>query len=297
MLHIAERVAALPVNVLLLGETGSGKDYLAEIIHRVGPRRAAPFLRIDCGAIPHELFESELFGYEKGAFTDARHAKRGRLELAAGGTVYLDEIAALDTTLQPKLLRLLQERRFSRIGGAKALELDARFIASTTLSMEQLGRGDGVRPDLFYRLNVVSIEIPPLRARREDIAPLAESFREESAERLQRNVRAFHPDAMRALQNHDWPGNLRELKHVVERAVILAPREEIVLEDLPLAATPRGPRLVEAAAVEEWTLEELERFYIQQVLSATGQNYSRASEILGINRKTLLEKRKRYGLD
>jgi DNA-binding NtrC family response regulator len=296
MLQIAARVVDLPVNVLITGETGSGKDYLAEAIHRSGPRRNRPFLRVDCGAIPGELFESELFGYEKGSFTDARHQKRGRLEMASGGTVYLDDIASLDPVLQPKLLRLIQERRFSRIGGSQSIDVDLRFVASSSLPFEQLARGVELRNDLFYRLNVVSIAVPALRDRSEDIPLLAAAFLTESASRLQRNVREMDDDFLAALRAAPWPGNIRQLRNVIERAVLMAQATILTTMDLPPEIAADVASALVAAEQERWTLEQLERSYIARILSVTQDNFSEAARILGINRKTLLEKRKRYGL-
>jgi DNA-binding NtrC family response regulator len=296
MLNIASRVVDLPVNLLITGETGSGKDYLAEAIHRAGPRRNKPFLRIDCGAISGELFESELFGYEKGAFTDARQQKRGRLEMAGGGTVYLDDIASLDSALQPKLLRLLQERRFTRIGGTQSIDLDLRFLASSSSSIEQLARGSELRSDLFYRLNVVSVAVPPLRERKEDIPILAGAFLEESAARLQRSVRQMGDDFAAALHAYAWPGNIRQLRNVIERAVLLAEGDTLTIRELPPEVAGDTASVLEGAGEERWTLEQLERNYIARILSLTGENYSEAARLLGINRKTLLEKRKKYGL-
>lgn len=295
MLQVASRVIDLPVNVLVTGESGVGKDYLAEAIHRAGPRKNKPFLRIDCGAIPRELFESELFGYEKGAFTDARQQKRGRLELASGGTVYFDDVASLDRELQPKLLRLIQERRFTRIGGVSSIEIDVRFIASSPFTLEELSRGDALRADLFYRLNVVSIRVPSLRERADDIPLLAARFIEESGSRLQRSVRQT-ADFEHALKSYSWPGNVRQLRHAVERAVLMASGDELQVRDLPPEILEARDVVLDAAASERWTLEELEKSYIVRILALTHDNFSEAARILGINRKTLLEKRRRYGL-
>jgi DNA-binding NtrC family response regulator len=291
MLKIAAKVVDHPVNVIILGETGSGKDYLAEALHRAGPRRAKPFLRIDCSAIPADLFEAELFGYEPGAFTDAKTRKRGKLEEANGGTAYLDEIAALDQRLQPKLLRAIQERQFHRLGGTATITFDLRFITSTTLSLEQLSGGEVVRKDLFFRLNVVTIAVPPLRERREDIAMLARALLRERSRGSD-----FDDAAIGRLQEYDWPGNIRQLRNVVERAVIVAGENaRIGVEALP-EAFHGVEELTERAVRSRWSLEELEKNYIERVIFETGANYSESARILGISRKTLLEKRKKYGM-
>ena len=297
MLRVVEKVVAHPVNVLILGETGAGKDYLASALHLSGPRRAKPFVTIDCASVPHELFESELFGYEKGAFTDAKERKRGKLEEAAGGSLYLDEIGALDERVQPKLLRAVQERVFTRLGSSRAIPLDVQLLASTTLSIAEMSRGEGVRSDLFHRLNVVSVVVPPLRERREDIAMLARQFLKQISSAM--NVRAteFHPDVLEFFAAWDWPGNLRELRNVVERAALITSAEVITVAALPPHMITDAETLVRRGGEQHWTLEEVERRYIEQVIGACDGNYSKAAERLGINRKTLLEKRKKYGIE
>jgi Response regulator containing CheY-like receiver, AAA-type ATPase, and DNA-binding domains len=284
LLETVEKVLDHDVNLLLLGESGSGKDFFAEVIHACGKRRGKPFLRIDCASIPVELFESELFGYEKGTFTDAQTRKPGKLELAQGGTVYFDDIASLAPGLQAKLLRAIQEKRFTRLGGNQTVALDGRVISSSSIPAEELL--SGLRRDLFYRINVVTLTIPPLRERREDIPQLARSF-------LARRKRVIDPAAMRMLVEHDWPGNVRELRNVVDRAVLIEESEVVMPSSLPLLTSD----LVEAATREQWTLDELESRYIREVLRRTKSNYSQAAQILGINRKTLLEKRRKYGIE
>lgn len=292
MLSTAAKLLGVSSNVLIIGETGAGKDYLAEAIHRAGSRSSGPFLRIDCSTIPADLFESELFGYEKGAFTDAQTRKEGKLELANGGTAYLDDLAALDLSVQPKLLRVIQERQFTRLGGARPLRLDARFITSLRSAPGEPPPTGLIRSDLLYRLNVVSIEVPPLRERAEDIPILAAAFLRES----ERVGLRFSDAALERMQRYAWPGNVRQLQNVVERAAVLAEGPEISESVLPpeLFASPEG--LLDRAATDQWTLEELERRYITKIIRATSSNDSRAARILGISRKTLLEKRKRYGL-
>lgn len=278
LLDTAAKLIDREAPILILGESGSGKNHLAEAVHACGPRREQPFAPIDCASIPHELFESELFGYEKGTFTDAQSRKIGKLEAAQGGTVYFDEIAALTPTLQAKLLRAIEEKRFTRLGGHQQVAFAARVISSTNADLE---RGD-FRRDLLYRINVVTLTMPPLRDRREDI-PLLIGKHE------------IDDEALAILQSYSWPGNVRELRNVVERAALLAPDQRITPSSLP-DALRAAPALVDAAARGQWTLDQLEERYIREVVRATKANYSRAAAILGINRKTLLEKRKKYGI-
>jgi two-component system response regulator AtoC len=282
---ILERDASL----LILGESGVGKDYLAEAIHACS-RAGEPYVHVECASIPEELFESELFGHEPGTFTDAQVRKPGRLELAGRGTVYFDEISSLSPAVQAKLLRAVEERRFSRLGGAAQLPLQARVISSSNAQLDSLLADGKLRPDLYYRINVVTLTIPPLRERREDVLPLARLF----LKRAGRPFRGFDPAAERLLVSYPWPGNVRELRNAVERAALLEESDVITPAALPLSAPGT---LVAAAARGSWTLDELESHYIREVLRLTRSNYSRSAEILGINRKTLLEKRKKYGID
>ena len=283
LLATAEKVLDRDVSLLILGESGTGKDHLAEAIHACGPRRDQPFVHIDCASIPAELFESELFGYEKGTFTDAQSRKIGRLEAAARGTVYFDEIAALTPPLQAKLLRAMQERRFTRLGGHQPVAFEARVVSSSNADLDSLLSSGSLRRDLFYRINVVTLTLPPLRDRAEDVTALASQFAG--------RAKKLAADAMRLLAAHAWPGNVRELRNVIERAVILSDGDTIAASSLQLSGD-----LVATAARGQWTLEELEAHYIREVLRQTRANYSRAAEILGINRKTLLEKRRKYGI-
>jgi two-component system response regulator AtoC len=284
LLQTVEKVLDHDVNLLILGESGSGKDFFAEAIHACGNRRQKPFVRIDCAAIPTELFESELFGFEKGTFTDAQTRKLGKLELVQGGTVYFDDISSLAPPLQAKLLRAIQEKRFTRLGGNQTVELNGRVISSSSVPVEEL-LGE-LRRDLFYRINVVTLTIPPLRERREDLPQLVRSL-------MARRKRAIDPMAMRTLAEHDWPGNIRELRNVIDRAVLIEDSDVITPASLP----PLTSNFVEAATRQQWTLDELEARYIREVLRQTGANYSQTARILGINRKTLLEKRRKYGIE
>jgi DNA-binding NtrC family response regulator len=284
LLQTAEKVLDHDVNLFLLGESGTGKDYFAEAIHACGRRGNKPFVKIDCAGIPAELFETELFGFEKGTFTDAQSRKLGRLETVQGGTVYFDDIASLAPPLQAKLLRAIQEKRFTRLGGNQTIALDGRVISSSSIPADELLAG--LRRDLFYRINVVTLTIPPLRERREDIPRLASSF-------LARRKRGIDAEAMQILVEHEWPGNVRELRNVIERAVLIEESKVITSAALP----PLTTDFVASASRNQWTLEDLESRYIREILRQTKSNYSRAATILGINRKTLLEKRRRYGIE
>lgn len=282
LLETVGKIAGHDVNVLLVGESGVGKDHLAEAIHACGLRRAKPLVRIDCAAIPADLFEAELFGFEKGTFTDAVARKIGKLEVANGGTIYFDNVVSLAPNLQAKLLRVVQEKQFSRLGGHQAIPFDARILSSSTVVVGSAG----LRGDLLYRLNVVTLSIPPLRERPEDIIPLAKRF-------VARRKRGIDDAAADLLRAHRWPGNVRELRNVIDRAVLLEESEVITPKSLP----PFDVDPVGAAAEQQWTLEQLEARYIREILRQTRSNFSRAAAILGINRKTLLEKRRRYGIE
>ena len=282
VLETAGKVLDHDVSILILGESGSGKDYLAEAIHACSNRRDEPFVHIDCASIPAELFESELFGHERGTFTDAHTRKIGKLEMARGGTVYFDEVSALTPQLQAKLLRAVQEKKFTRLGGSTSVPFEARVISSTSADPATLRR------DLYYRLNVVTLTLPPLRERREDVLTLAKAFLKRGA----RKLRGFDPEAERAIVTRGWPGNIRELRNAVERAALLEEGERITMGSLPPPTD-----LIETAARSAWTLDQLESHYIREVLRQTRSNYSKAAELLGINRKTLLEKRRKYGIE
>jgi DNA-binding NtrC family response regulator len=298
VIELARKVAPTATTLLITGESGSGKDHLARIIHELGPRHDAPFLKIDCASLPTELVESELFGHERGAFTGAVERKLGRLELAYGGTIVLDEVAALTTGIQSKLMRVLEERSFERLGGTETLKLDARLIALTNAVLPQLIASGRFREDLYFRLNVVSIHLPPLRERRADIIPLAEHLLARLGPLHGRKNAQLSPDAKQALLNYFWPGNIREMKNVLERALIFGKTrgEELGVEDLPenvqayLTGAPHG-------ASKLRSLEEIERETIAATLEATHYKITMAAQILGISRKTLLDKRKRYGLE
>jgi transcriptional regulator with PAS, ATPase and Fis domain len=276
LLDTLEKVLDHDVSILLLGESGSGKDFLARAVHAGGARRDKPFVHIDCASIPAELFESELFGYEKGTFTDAAARKLGKLEMARGGTVYFDEIAALAPPLQAKLLRAMEEKRFTRLGGHASVPFDARVISSSSADTSALRR------DLFYRINVVTVTIPPLRERAADVARLARAF-------LARRKR-IADETVTILEEYAWPGNVRELKNVIDRAVLVEESDSVT----PAALPPfDASDLVATAARRRWTLDELESRYIAEVLRQTKGNMTKAAAILGISRKSLWERRRR----
>jgi DNA-binding NtrC family response regulator len=293
VLEIAEKLADTATTVLITGESGTGKDQLARWIHEHGPRRDAPFLKIDCASLPAELVESELFGHERGAFTGAVARKLGRLEMAQGGTIVLDEIAALAPGMQAKLLRVLEERAFERLGGTETLRMDARLMALTNTDLEKAVADGRFREDLFFRLNVLAIRVPPLRERRSDIPLLAEHFVARLAPVHGRNGVNLDQGASAALQSYDWPGNIRELKNAIEHALIFAKDSRLQVEDFPHIVSNSGAA---AGGGEMRSLDDLERDAIAATLEATHYKIGRAAEILGISRKTLLEKRKKYGL-
>ena len=285
LLQTVEKVLDHDVSILIRGESGTGKDYLAEAIHASSARRAEPFVHVDCSTIPADLFESEMFGYERGTFTDAVARRLGRLELARSGSVYFDNIDALSPALQAKLLRALQDKQFTRLGGSQIVEFTARVISSASGDLDAMIASGAFRRDLFYRINVVTVTLPPLRERSEEIMPLAQTF---AGKR-----KTIEESAAVLLTSHSWPGNVRELRNAIERAVLTSEGSSIAVEALPLS----GPEFVRAAARGRWTLDQLEENYIRAVLREVRSNYSKAAEILGINRKTLLEKRKKYGLE
>jgi two-component system, NtrC family, response regulator AtoC len=294
VLEVAEKLADTSTTLLITGESGTGKDQLARWIHEHGPRRDAPLLKIDCASLPAELVESELFGHERGAFTGAVARKPGRLELAQEGTIVLDEVAALAPGMQAKLLRVLEERTFERLGGTETLRLEARLMALTNTDMAKAVESGRFRNDLFFRLNVLAIYVPPLRERRADIVPLAKHFLERLGPIHGRAEASFEADSLAMLQAYAWPGNARELKNTVEHALVFGKK--------PLLSPKDFPEIVRTAGNERGitgmlrSLEDLEREAIKLTLEATHYKIGQAADMLGISRKTLLEKRKRYGL-
>lgn len=293
-LRLAGRVAVTNAGVLITGESGVGKDKLARFIHANSSRRDASFVQIDCAALPHDLFESELFGYERGAFTGAVAAKPGRFEMAHKGTLVLDEIAYLPVESQAKLLRVIERGEFERLGARRTIRLDARLIALTNVDLERAVERGAFRSDLFYRLNVVRIHVPPLRERGEDIRFLAEEFLRQLAAKHGQTASKFAPDALRVLAAYDFPGNVRELANVVERAVVVAEGERVEEKDLP--QNVRAAVRLNAKRGRQ-TLAELEAGYIAETLASVRGNKSEAARLLGISRKNLYEKLKRYEIE
>jgi two-component system, NtrC family, response regulator AtoC len=290
VLETGRKLAETATTLLITGESGTGKDQLARWIHDHGPRRDAPFLKIDCASLPSELVESELFGHERGAFTGAVARKPGRLEMAQGGTIVLDEVAALVPAVQAKLLRVLEERHFERLGGTDVLRMDARIIALTNTDLNKAVAAGRFREDLFFRLNVLSIPVLPLRQRPADIAPLALHFLERLGPVHGRGDAFLDPSTVKLLEAYAWPGNVRELKNAIEHALLFA-------ED-SLLLPKNFPQIIQAKEYAGGlkSLEDLEREAIKTTLDQTHYKIGRAAELLGISRKTLLEKRKRYGL-
>lgn len=295
LLELAQKVAEPSTTLLITGESGTGKDHLARLIHELGPRRDAPFLKIDCASLPQELVESELFGHERGSFTGAVERKLGRLELAGAGTIVLDEVAALSPATQSKLLRVLEERTFERLGGAETLRIAARLVALTNTDLQKAVSAGRFREDLFFRLNVLLIVIPPLRDRPADILPLADYFLAQLASVHGRTGVSLGPEARRALAASSWPGNARELRNAIERALVFSRGDVLEPLDFPEPVRSAGLGAVGALAGLR-SLEQVEREVVAATLEATRYRITKAAEILGISRKTLLEKRKRYGL-
>ena len=290
IVHAAARAARSQANVLLTGESGTGKGRMALFVHESGAQASGPFVEVHCANLPAELIESELFGHEKGAFTDAQEVRRGRFEQAHHGTLFLDEVQDLPVALQPKVLRAVQEKRFERVGGHETLSVDVRIVASLRDDPEALIAAGALREDLYYRLNVVRLHLPPLRERRDDVELLAEAFLDEAAARHGTPRRGLAPDALARLTEYDWPGNVRELQHVITSAAVLASGDSIGLEDLPPELSSGAGAILRSRAAGRWTLKQVEDAYIDEVLRRTRGNKSAAARILGIHRKTLHEK-------
>ncbi|MFB3819415.1 MAG: sigma-54-dependent transcriptional regulator [Candidatus Methylomirabilales bacterium] len=286
--------------VLLEGESGTGKDLVARIIHFESARASAPFIAVNCVALPEHLLESELFGHERGAFTDAKAAKKGLFEQADGGTVYLDEIGDMKPDLQAKLLRLIEEKTYRRIGGVRDFRVDVRIVAATNRDLTRALTSGDFRKDLYYRLRVFPLALAPLRDRPEDVLPLAEHFLARFAREMRREPLRITPGAQAALLAYHWPGNVRELRNVVERALILATGDSLEVEHLPpeMAASRPEPPPSPAASLpaEGLSLEEVERQLVRQALDATGGNQVRAARLLGISRDALRTRMRRFGL-
>ena len=296
LLRQVRRYAAVDATVLITGETGVGKDALARFLHASGPRRREPFITVDCPALPDTLIEAELFGHERGAFTDATAARAGRFEQAGRGTLYLDSVTRLSSSGQGALLRVVEERRVTRLGGTGGIDLRARLIASSQVDVEDAVRDGSLRADLFHRLSVLPVHVPPLRERADDILPLARSFVAEVAARLEREAPLIGRSAEDALVRYHWPGNVRELRHVLERTILAGVDSEIGADTLPIELLAGKEAYLAPGVHGRPTLEEVERRYIELTLARARGNQTRAAAILGISRKALWEKRKRYGL-
>ena len=310
LFRMIERVAATPSSVLITGESGTGKELVARDLHQRSRREANPFVAVNCAALPDSLLESELFGHVKGAFTDAREDKEGLFVQADGGTLLLDEVGDLPMSLQPKLLRVLEEQQVRPVGGDEQIDIDVRILAATHRDLEdRVGAGE-FREDLYFRLNVIELDLPALRQRGKDILRLAQHFIDEFADRSERSVTGLSPEAGRALMEYDWPGNVRELRNYIERAVVLARQEHITPEDLPGKVRGAGRESFDPGTATEMlslqaslgeggmpTMEELEARYIGFVLHQTEGNKSRAADVLGFDRTTLYRKIDRYDID
>ncbi|MBI3301082.1 MAG: sigma-54-dependent Fis family transcriptional regulator, partial [Deltaproteobacteria bacterium] len=292
---LVDRLKDSQVNILLTGESGTGKDLLARTLHYHSSRKQAPFVPVSCAAIPEPLLESELFGYLRGAFTDAHKDKRGLFVEAHGGTLFLDEVGELPLLLQAKLLRVIEDKEVRPLGATRGEKVDARIIAATNCDLRRAIAEGEFRQDLFYRLNVVDIHLPPLRERPEDLPLLIQHFIERSAQSSR--VRRLSAEALRALLNYPWPGNVRELENTIERALVLCRGEEITLADLPAHLTGSKPQVLglREALLRRLSLADLEREYILLALELTEGRKKEAADLLGIDRKTLYRKLEEYG--
>jgi DNA-binding NtrC family response regulator len=297
LLQLVRTVAASNANVLLQGESGTGKELIAQALHEASPRRERRLAVVSCSALSEGLLESELFGHEKGAFTGATARKRGWFEAADGGTLFLDEIGEMPPQLQVKLLRVLQERVLERVGGTEPIRVDFRLIAATNRDLKAVGAAGRFREDLYYRLSVVSLKIPPLRERREDIPPLVSHFIRHSSRREGKRVTSVTPETMERLVQYPWPGNVRELENAVERAVVVASAEQIDLTMLPEEIQEWSPvPRPSARPLEEYTLEEMERYLLEKTLERTGGNKSEAARLLNVHRRSIYNRLRKYGM-
>ncbi len=289
VVELIQTVAPTDTTVMIRGESGTGKELVARAIHSASPRRYFPIVTVNCGAMTESLLESELFGHERGAFTGAQYRRKGKVELADGGTLFLDEIGNIDMKTQMDLLRVIETKQFTRVGGTEIVRSDFRVICATNRDLEKAVKDCQFREDLYYRLNVFTVALPPLRGRPGDIARLAHHFVEKYAAQMNKNVHGFSPDAMLALKGSQWPGNVRELENAIERAMVVTQGEVIEREHLPLNAA-MGP------ANEGKRLEDIEQRHIEQVLRENGWNVSRSAAVLDIDRVTLYHKIEKFGL-
>ena len=291
IIEVIKVVAKSNATVLITGESGTGKELVARAIHSQSDRRSKPFVAVSCAALPESLLESELFGHEKGSFTGAYAQKKGKFEFANGGTLFLDEIGEMSANIQVHLLRVLEEKEFTRVGGNQPIKVDVRVISATNKALRKAIEKQEFREDLYYRLNVVNIELPPLRERKEDIPLLAEHFLHKFAAENRKEVTEFSPEVIESLLAYDWPGNIRELENSIERAIILSRDSSITTADL----RQENVSLVGSASMGK-NLKEVEKTHILNILRETGENYSEAARILGVSRMTLYNKAKEYGL-
>ncbi|MFN3201712.1 MAG: sigma-54 interaction domain-containing protein [Bradymonadia bacterium] len=300
---LIDKVAPTDSTVLVLGESGTGKELVARAIHHASDRHKKPLIPVNCGAIPANLLESELFGHVKGAFTGASGSRQGRFELAHGGTIFLDEVGEMEPQLQVKLLRVLQERCFEPVGGSRSIEVDVRVIAATNRELEEEVAAGRFREDLYYRLNVVPVELPALRERQQDIPVLIHHFNDRLAQKRGRCVEGFSDDAMRRLTAYPWPGNVRELENIVERLSVFCQDEVVQLDDLPSKILNRARKqdgfcldLPDEGLDLKGMLTDIEDHLIRQALERTAWNKNQAASLLGLNRTTLVEKLKKRGM-
>jgi DNA-binding NtrC family response regulator len=294
VMKIAYKVASTDANVLILGENGTGKEVVARAIHRASNRSEDVFISVDLGAITESLFESELFGYKKGAFTDAKEDRAGRFEVAKGGTIFLDEIGNLSHSLQSKLLSVLQRRKVVRLGSSKEIDIDVRLICATNMPLYQMVSENKFRQDLLYRINTVEIKLPLLKERLEDFEPLVDSFIETYCNKYKVPKKRLSVGTMKRLQKHDWPGNIRELQHAVERAVILS--ESIILEPHDFFIVEKEDNNSGSFSADNLSLEEVEKVLVRKVIDKHGGNISRAAKELGLTRASLYRRIEKYGL-
>jgi len=292
VIELIKTVAKSNATVLITGDTGTGKELVARAVHSQSYRRNKPFIAVSCAALPESLLESELFGHEKGSFTGAYAQKKGKFEIANRGSLFLDEIGEMSANIQVHLLRVLEEKEFTRVGGNELIKVDVRVISATNKDLKETVANGEFREDIYYRLNVVTIELPPLRERKEDILLLAHHFLKKFAGENQKEITGFAPDATDFLLKYEWPGNVRELENAIERAVILAKNPSIEVTDLP-----QENLLAAGSTPQEEVLKEVERNHILKILTKSRGNYSQAARILGISRMSLYNKVRAYGLD
>jgi DNA-binding NtrC family response regulator len=296
LFELVESVAASEANILIQGESGTGKELIANVLHYSSKRAKGPFVKINCAAIPRDLIESELFGYKKGAFTGAMMDKEGQFEMAEGGSLLLDEIGEMPSFLQTKLLRVLQEREYRPIGSDRVVRVDFRLICATNIDLDAALRGGRLREDLYFRINTITMRVPPLRERTEDIPLLCDHLLEKFRQRYQKNVRTLAPAVYHLLIRNQWPGNVRELENAIERAVLVAKGTEIVASDLPESIRQESSKSVEFLIPPNLTLAEIEKIAILQTLQRTNWNKQEAAQILGLYRPTLYSKMKKHDI-